>query len=136
MKQITNELPTEPYGPIYNRLPAYQNGPNHIETQMVQTGVEAYEGDTIEQRVEKIMNNNEPITDGATQLFTDRADGVIPEYDVRTDKWDQAIDMTTEISKRKFEARQKRIDERIKGKAVEKTPDPTPSPTTSSNEPK
>ena len=36
--------------------------------------VEIYEGETIEQKVNRIVNNNEPITDGAPIIFTDRYD--------------------------------------------------------------
>ena len=53
--------------------------------------VEIYEGETIEQKVNRIVNNNEPITDGAPIIFTERKDGVLPEYDIRTDRWDIAI---------------------------------------------
>ena len=40
--------------------------------------VEIYEGETIEQKVNRIVNNNEPITDGAPIIFTERKDGVLP----------------------------------------------------------
>ena len=46
--------------------------------------LESYEGETIEQKVERIVNNNEPITDSAPQIFTERKDGVQAAYNVRT----------------------------------------------------
>ena len=33
---------------------------------------EGYEGETIEEKVARIVNNNEPITDGAPLIYTDR----------------------------------------------------------------
>ena len=37
-----------------------------------------------------MIENNEPITDGTPLVFTERADGVRPEFNIRTDKWDIA----------------------------------------------
>ena len=53
-------------------------------------GVETYAGETIEEKVNKILTQNEPIADGAQLNYTERKDGVLPQYDVRTDKWDIA----------------------------------------------
>lgn len=53
-------------------------------------GIETYEGESIEIKVSKLIENNEPITDGAPIIFTEKKDGVLPQYDIRTDKWDIA----------------------------------------------
>ena len=52
--------------------------------------VETFEGESIEEKVAKLIENNEPITDGAPIIFTEKKDGVLPQYDIRTDKWDIA----------------------------------------------
>lgn len=52
--------------------------------------VESFEGQSIEKKVSKLIENNEPITDGAPIIFTEKKDGVLPQYDIRTDKWDIA----------------------------------------------
>ena len=52
--------------------------------------VESFEGESIEKKVSKLLENNEPITDGAPVIFTEKKDGVLPQYDIRTDKWDIA----------------------------------------------
>lgn len=52
--------------------------------------VESFEGESIEKKVSKLIENNEPITDGAPIIFTEKKDGVLPQYDIRTDKWDIA----------------------------------------------
>lgn len=57
------------------------------------------EGETIEMKINRIVNNGEPITDGAPQIFTERKNGVMPEYNPRTDKWDLAIDAMDKVHK-------------------------------------
>lgn len=78
---------------------------------------ESTEGESIEKRVERIMNNNEPITDGAPTIYTERKDGVIPEYDIRTDRFDHALDMTDKITKDALAKRAKRQEDRTKAQS-------------------
>ena len=82
---------------------------------------ESYEGERIEQKVERIMAQNEPITDGAPMIYTDRRDGVMPEYDPRTDRFDIALDATTAIQKEKVSKRMEIIktEDEAKKKASE-----------------
>ena len=56
-------------------------------------GVEMYAGETIEEKVNKILTQNEPIADGAQLNYTERKDGVRPEFDIRTDRFEHAIDV-------------------------------------------
>lgn len=48
------------------------------------------EAETIEEKIRKIIENNEPITDGAPIIYTEKKDGVLPQYDIRTDRWEIA----------------------------------------------
>lgn len=57
-----------------------------------------YEGETIEEKIRRVVNNKEPITDGAPIVHTERKDGVRPEFDIRTDRFDLAIQATDIIS--------------------------------------
>lgn len=59
--------------------------------------VETFEAETIEEKINRIVNNNEPITDGAPIIYTERKEGVLPEYDIRTDRWDIAINAMDKI---------------------------------------
>ena len=52
--------------------------------------VETFEGEFIEEKVARVVENKEPIEDGAPIIYTERKDGVIPAYNIRTDKWDVA----------------------------------------------
>lgn len=54
------------------------------------TNYEYQEGETIENKVRRITENNEPITDGAPIIYTNRDDGVLPAYNIRTDRWEIA----------------------------------------------
>lgn len=66
---------------------------------------DSIEGETIEQKVMRITENNEPITDGAPIIFTARKDGVLPAYDVRTDRFEVAIEGMDYVAKSNFARR-------------------------------
>lgn len=59
----------------------------------------AVQGETIEMKIERVVSNKEPISDGAPLIYTDRKDGVQPDYDIRTDRMDFAIDAMDKVSK-------------------------------------
>lgn len=69
----------------------------------IETGyeIETFEGELLEDKVKRIVENNEPITDGATLSYTKRADGVRPEYNIRTDKWDVAMETMGKVAQAK-----------------------------------
>ena len=52
--------------------------------------VELLEGETIEDKCRRLTETKEPITDGAPIIYTERKDGVLPAYDIRTDRWEIA----------------------------------------------
>lgn len=55
-----------------------------------ETNYEFQDGESIENKVRRITENNEPITDGAPIIYTNRDDGVLPAYNIRTDRWEVA----------------------------------------------
>lgn len=64
------------------------------------------EGESIEEKMRKVTASKEPIENSAPLIWTDRKDGVLPQYDIRTDRWDiaqQAMDKITasEIARQK-----------------------------------
>lgn len=73
---------------------------------------ESREGETIEMKIERIVNNKEPITDGAPIVFTERKDGVRPEFDIRTDRFEIAIDAMNKVTKSNLAKRDAKIAER------------------------
>lgn len=61
----------------------------------IRTSIEkntSIEGETIENKILRIVENKEPITDGAPIIYTDRREGVLAGYNVRTDRFDVALD--------------------------------------------
>lgn len=56
----------------------------------IKTNYEFQAGESIENKVRRITENNEPITDGAPIIYTNREDGVLPAYNIRTDRWEIA----------------------------------------------
>lgn len=65
-------------------------------------------GETIEQKIRRIVNNKEPITDGAPIIFTERKDGVLPGHDIRTDRFEIAVDAMDKVSKTEKAKREER----------------------------
>lgn len=85
----------------------------------------SYEGETIEQKIFRILNNGEPISDGAPLIYTDRKDGVQPAYDIRTDRFELAVEGMDRVTKDKLAKREEKakivgIDEKTNSKKDEK----------------
>lgn len=59
--------------------------------------VDIYEGESIEEKVARIVQTKEPITDTAPIIYTEKKDGVLPAYNIRTDRFDLAIDAFDKI---------------------------------------
>lgn len=70
------------------------------------------EGETIEQKVERIIVNKEPIEDSAPIIYQPRKDGVRPEYDIRTDRFEVAIDAMDKVSKSRVAKRENYLKEK------------------------
>jgi hypothetical protein len=67
----------------------------------IKTNYEYQEGESIETKVQRITENNEAIKDGAPIIYTNREDGVLPAYNIRTDRWDiaqQAMDAVNQAN--------------------------------------
>ena len=61
-------------------------------------GTTLVEGERIELKIDRMTQNNEPIGDSAPLIYTPRKDGVIAAYDIRTDKWDIALDAMEKVN--------------------------------------
>lgn len=73
---------------------------------------EAYIGVSIEKKLERILNNNEPLTEGAQIIYTERKDGVNPAMDIRTDRWEYAVDARDKTARSSIATREQAIGER------------------------
>lgn len=74
----------------------------------------AIQGEPIEQKVRRITQNKEPITDGAPIIFTERKEGINPAYDIRTDKWEIAVDAMDAVSRENLRKREERLNPKTK----------------------
>lgn len=72
----------------------------------------SYTGETIEQKVNRISNNKEPIKDGAPLIYTERQEGVQPQYNIRTDRFEIAIDAMDKVDATHKAKREQRIGEK------------------------
>lgn len=76
------------------------------------------EGESIENKVERLMKNKEPIKDGAPLIYTERKDGVIAGYNIRTDRFEVAAEAMDVVQK----ARVAQRDAKLAGKKKEDLP--------------
>jgi hypothetical protein len=91
--------------------------------------IEKLEGEPIEHKIERILNNKEPIKDGAPDIFQDRGEGVLSAYNIRTDRWEIAADGMDLVQKNIQAKRDGKAGEKPKkeGKVVEMKPEVTES---------
>lgn len=82
--------------------------------------IEEFEGETIETKCARIMLANEPITDGAPLIFTEKKDGVLPELNIRTDRFEIANNAMDAVNRTKI-AMSKQYQNGEKKEGEEKT---------------
>lgn len=68
---------------------------------MHKTQLERYadtEGESLEQQLRRLNANNEPIPGNVEKIYTPKGEGVIPDYDIRTDRFDIAMQATDKFT--------------------------------------
>lgn len=75
---------------------------------------DSYQGERLEEKIQRIVSNKEPISDSAPIVYTERKDGVLPQYDIRADRWDIAVEAMDAVSKTYKAKREERIGARAK----------------------
>lgn len=88
--------------------------------------IEIYEGESIETKCARILQDKEPIADTAPIIYTAKEDGVLPAYNIRTDRFDVAMDAYDKITRA---AAKKEIAPKPEdfGNVPDKTPGGSPS---------
>ena len=101
------------------KYPNYHNPISNIE------GVELKEGETIETKVRRIVEEKEPISDTAPIVYTNRDDGVIAGYNIRTDRFDIALSAMETVNKAKIATRngKNKVEESDTNKEIESNTD-------------
>lgn len=86
-------------------------------------GCELKEGETIEEKIKRITENKEPITDTAPIIYTNRADGVIAGYNIRTDRFEVALEAMNTVNKAKIAQRNGKTEDSLQNQEIEKGTD-------------
>lgn len=84
---------------------------------------EGFEGQSIEEKVFSAVNSNAPIEAVAPMVYTERKDGVLPETNIRTDRFEIAQEAMTNIANGTRENRAKKMLEKIDKQEKTVTPD-------------
>lgn len=58
-----------------------------------------YEGIPLEQKIRNITENQEPIAEEVPMIYTEKGDGVLPGYDIRTDRFEVAMEAMDKINR-------------------------------------
>lgn len=74
----------------------------------------SYIAEPIEMYADRIMNNKEPIKNASPLIYTDREEGVLSEFDVRTDKFEEIVGAFDKMQASQLAKRQEKIDLRNK----------------------
>lgn len=69
------------------------------------------EGESIETKVRRVMQQGAPIEDGAPIIYQERNEGVAPEYDIRSDRFEMAINEIDKSVKAHIAKRESRAAE-------------------------
>lgn len=56
-------------------------------------------GETIEEKLRKVLQNKEKIGQEFQLIYTNRKDGVLPEYNIRTDRFEVAQEARSKLNK-------------------------------------
>ena len=59
-------------------------------------------GETLIKKWQRILDEGEPLTDGAPLIYTPKQAGVKPEFNVRADKWDIAMNAMDRVNSYKL----------------------------------
>lgn len=90
-------------------------------------GRDSYEAETIEQEIERMLNNGEEMGAEKELIYTERKDGVNAAHDIRTNRWDVAIGLQDKVN-RSITAKRDEID-----KAAEEKEDGKAEPVQATN---
>ena len=72
------------------------------------------EGEPLERKLERVVRNGEGIDESAPPIYTERKDGIMPGYNIRTDKFDIALEAMDKIHKQDLGKRKQGIEDRKK----------------------
>ena len=63
---------------------------------------ETEKGETLIKKIQRILDENEPLTDGAPMIYTPKQAGVRDDCNIRTDKWALAMNAMDRINNQRW----------------------------------
>lgn len=75
---------------------------------------QSYEAEPLEITLRRAMTSSEPISTTAPQVFTERKEGVRAEYDIRTDRFEVAMETMDRATKAHIANRENAFKEKQK----------------------
>lgn len=63
---------------------------------------ETEKGETLIKKIQRILDENEPLTDGAPMIYTPKQAGVRDDCNIRTDKWEIAMNAMDRVNSYKL----------------------------------
>lgn len=86
---------------------------NKIKTAKILNHVDSYEGESLEKKLQRMLQNREPMTDHVSTVYTERKDGVMAAYNIRTDKHEIACEAMDKVHQTNSHYRQERRDAKV-----------------------
>lgn len=80
-----------------------------------------YEAESQIQKLRRIVENKEPIKDEAPTIYTPKSKGVMPEYDIRTDRFEIAREALEKAGRAEAERIAKGLDPQVEKSQTEQT---------------
>lgn len=72
-----------------------------------------YEAESLEVKVQRLMKNKEPIPGERPLIYTERKDGVLKAYNIRTDRWEIAAEAMDVVTKSRIAQRDSKGDPKV-----------------------
>ena len=87
-------------------------------------------GETLIRKIQRILDENEPLTDGAPMIYTPKQAGVREDCNIRTDKWSLAMNAMDRVNNYKLSEylkkgeteAPKKVEDQAGGEASEPNP--------------
>lgn len=82
---------------------------NVTKSNRIKTNTLLFIGECLTDKIRKIKTTGEAIESVSPIIYTERKEGVKPEFDIRADKWDIAQKSMQYVSEKKREARKRNV---------------------------
>lgn len=83
-------------------------------------GVQTYQGQSLERMIEEAVTQNTPIEKASPIIYTEKKEGVVADYDIRTDRWAIAQQAREKITASRIAKRNEAMKEALSPEEPEK----------------